>query len=220
MATPDEADTLDMPVDDGSAGLLANAATLVLPQSSEQLRTSAPAVEQLPAQPAQAASQSVDPKVVAAARTAYAKHHGVPPEGVTMAQLESNEGIFHWASLGQDVSARGPAGQALKRALKWRPDMQASYNILLDSMKQEFRKGWCATRNFDFVEYKRTTSSSFLRRRDEVGKFVTRLQLESLLGGSDKPEACAQAANYISMCEREDLKDLCCFNDVPENGSN
>ena len=147
-------------------------------------------------------SKGLDPKVVETARAAYAKHHGVSPEYVTMAPA------FHWASLGQDVSARGPPAQALKRALKWRPDMQASYSILLDSMKQEFRKGWCATRNFDFVDYKRTTTTSFLRRRDEAGKFVTRLQLESLLGGSDKVEARTQASNYIAMCERDDLKDL------------
>ena len=211
MATPDEAET--QPVCDGDADALAlaNADTLVLPRSSEQLPTTAPAAVKEPAaEPANKgdSSKGLDPKVVETARAAYAKHHGVSPGDVTMAQLESNEGIFHWASLGQDVSARGPPAQALKRALKWRPDMQASYSILLDSMKQEFRKGWCATRNFDFVDYKRTTTTSFLRRRDEAGKFVTRLQLESLLGGSDKVEARTQASNYIAMCERDDLKDL------------
>ena len=202
MATPDDADAL----------ALANADTLVLPRSSEQLPTTAPATVKEPAaEPANKGDSSkkgLDPKVVETARAAYAKHHGVSPGDVTMAQLESNEGIFHWASLGQDVSAQGPPAQALKRALKWRPDMQASYSILLDSMKQEFRKGWCATRNFDFVDYKRTTTTSFLRRRDEAGKFVTRLQLESLLGGSDKVEARTQDSNYIAMCERDDLKDL------------
>ena len=40
------------------------------------------------------------------------------------------------------------------------------------------------------------------------GKFVTRLQLLAILGGSEHQEAQDQAARYFWMCERHDLKDL------------
>ena len=59
---------------------------------------------------------------------------------------------------------------------------------------------------FQFVTTTRTTSNTFRRRRDEVGIFKTRLQIEQLLGGSNNKEAVAQAANYVDMCLRPDLK--------------
>ena len=83
------------------------------------------------------------------------------------------------------LTARGPGAQALGRAMKYKPDMKASYGILLDSYKVEFRRAWMSTKSFEFVTTTRTTSNSFKKRRDEVGTFKTKLQIEQILGGSD-----------------------------------
>ena len=180
-----EADTLVMP---SSREALQPAAQEQKPSSPEALQEAKPssheALQQPPAKPAsqESSAESLDPKLLEAAVVNYAIHHKVPAADVTREMVEKQPGVFHWATVGQDTSARGPGAQAMKRALKWRPDLQQSYNLMLDSMKQEFRKAWCATKSFDFVTSQRTTSTSFMRRRDEAGKFVTRLQLLAIPG--------------------------------------
>ena len=64
----------------------------------------------------------------------------------------------------------------------------------------------CRGRDFDFATTTRSTTNVFRKRREEVGTFKTRLQLEQILGGSDKAEAVRQAASYVDMCSRPDLK--------------
>ena len=139
----------------------------------------------------------------------FAKHHNVDPSKVSAEQvLQSAEGPFHWATFGKDTSARGPGAQSLKRAMQWRPDMREAYTVLLDNLKVEFRKAWMATKSFDFTTVRRSTTLSFRKRRDEVGSFKTKLQIQGILGG-DHPDAAKQTEHYVSMCERDDLKEFC-----------
>ena len=140
----------------------------------------------------------------------FATHHKLDPKGVTKQQVvRSAEGIVFWATKHEDVSARGSHAQAMKRAFKWRPDMSAAYQVLTDAMKVDFRRAWTATKSFDFMTTRRTTTTSFRKRRDEAGRFVTKLQLINILGGCDQPEARQQADRYMAMCERPGLKDEC-----------
>ncbi|CAE7468760.1 unnamed protein product, partial [Symbiodinium microadriaticum] len=140
----------------------------------------------------------------------FATHHKLDPKGVTKQQvIQSAEGIVFWATKHEDVSARGSHAQAMKRAFKWRPDMSAAYGVLTDAMKVDFRRAWTATKSFDFMTTRRTTTTSFRKRRDEAGKFVTKLQLINILGGCDQAEARQQADRYMAMCERPGLKDYC-----------
>ncbi|CAE7393248.1 unnamed protein product, partial [Symbiodinium microadriaticum] len=119
----------------------------------------------------------------------FATHHKLDPKGVTKQQVvRSAEGIVFWATKHEDVSARGSHAQAMKRAFKWRPDMSAAYQVLTDAMKVDFRRAWTATKSFDFMTTRRTTTTSFRKRRDEAGRFVTKLQLINILGGCDQPE--------------------------------
>lgn len=138
----------------------------------------------------------------------FACYHKLDVSAVTKKQvIESAEGIIYWATQKEDVSARGSHAQSMKRAMKWRPDMSAAYMVLTDAMKLEFRRAWTATRSFDFMTTTRTTSTSYRKRRDEAGKFVTQLQLVNILGGSSEPEAVRQASRYMAMCSRPGLKD-------------
>ncbi|CAE7891290.1 unnamed protein product [Symbiodinium microadriaticum] len=121
----------------------------------------------------------------------------------------SPEGLYYWVTKDQDVTARGAGAQQMKRAFKWRPDMAAAYQVLTDSMKQDFRRAWMATKKFDFMTNRRTTTTSFRKRRDEAGKFVTRLQLINILGGTQEPEAVQQGDRYIAMCRQPSLKEYC-----------
>ncbi|CAE7311876.1 unnamed protein product, partial [Symbiodinium sp. CCMP2592] len=138
----------------------------------------------------------------------FASYHKLDVSAVTKKQvIDSTEGIMFWATQKEDLSARGSHAQQMKRAMKWRPDMSAAYMVLTDAMKLEFRRAWTATKSFDFMVTTRTTSTSFRKRRDEIGKFVTKLQLVNILGGTDQPEAVRQADRYIVMCSRPGLKD-------------
>lgn len=191
--------------------------------SSEQLQVDGSSSEQpqadvaSPAVPGQASTATVagggdDPGVkdVQKAIVNFASHHKLDAQAVTKEQvMQSPEGIIYWATEKEDVSARGSHSQSMKRAFKWRPDMGAAYMVLTDAMKVEFRRGWAATKSFDFVTSRRTTTTSFRKRKDEVGKFVTKLQLQNILGGCDQPEAVRQADRYIDMCQRPGLKDEC-----------
>ncbi|CAE7032303.1 unnamed protein product [Symbiodinium sp. CCMP2592] len=126
----------------------------------------------------------------------------------------SELGPVHWATQKTNLGARGPASQAMQRALKHRPDVKELYQVLLDSEKTAFRAAWTCSRDFAFTSSKRTTSNVFRKRKEDVGVFKTQLQLEAILGGSHQPEAVMQAKNYMSMCLRNDLKEYCyMFND-------
>ena len=174
-----------------------------IPEQSDKAQQQ-PSVVPVHEQPAQA---QMTAEAKAAALENYSKKHGLDISNVTMEQIDkSPEGSFYWATQHQDTSGRGPGAQALSRAFKYRPDVKASYGILLDEYKVEFRRSWMATKSFDFVTTTRTTTNTYRKRRDEVGVFKTRLQIEVILGGSDKAEARLQTDNYITMCMREDLK--------------
>ncbi|CAE7556638.1 unnamed protein product [Symbiodinium microadriaticum] len=137
----------------------------------------------------------------------FASHHKLDAKAVTKQQvIQSAEGIIYWATKHDDVSARGSHAQAMKRAFKWRQDMGAAYQVLTDAMKVDFRRAWTATKSFDFMTTRRTTTTSFRKRRDEAGKFVTKLQLINILGGCSQPEAVRQAERYMAMCQRPQLK--------------
>ena len=104
-----------------------------------------------------------------------------------------------------DMTARGPAAQSMARAFRYRPEVKATYSILLDSLKVDFRRAWAASKDFDFVKSSRSTVNAFQKRKDELGCFKTQLQIQVILGG-DRPEAIQQAQNYVNMCVRPDLK--------------
>ena len=155
--------------------------------------------------PEEAKPQLTSSALQAAIRN-FAESHSLSTNEVTEAQVAASpEGIYFWATKHDDTSARGPGAQALGRALKYQPELKAGYALMLDSMKLEFRKAWMATRSFDFTKVTRSTVNSYRKRRDEVGTFKTRLQIQQALGGTDQPEAVEQAENYIRMCVREDL---------------
>ena len=179
--------------------------------------SAAPASAAVPSEvpPTTAKHAGGDPKVdMEVAITNFACHQGFPKAEVTEGMVQrSKEGVYYWATLKLDCSARGPGAQAMGRQFKYRPDMKAAYNVLLDSMKADFRRAWIATKSFDFTTTTRSTTNAFRKRREEIGRFVTKLQLEVILGGSDKEEATQQAGNYIQMCLRPDLKD-CNFGKV------
>ncbi|CAE7376311.1 unnamed protein product [Symbiodinium microadriaticum] len=144
------------------------------------------------------------------ARKAFAEHHGLLLENVTPDMIHGDaSGAVFWATKGLNLSARGPAAQAMGRAIKHRPEIKELYMTLLDNEKVKFRAAWAATRDWDFVSVERSTVSSYRKRKEEVGVFRTQLQLENILGGADHELAKQQAANYISMCLRPDLKEFC-----------
>ena len=205
MAGMDNAPTIDFTA-------LAEADTLKLPGSEENLQGAGaqpvpldqPEALDQPPQEARPEDQ-VDMKV---AISNFARAHEVDPSKITSQDVtESKEGIYYWATKHLDTTARGPGAQSMNRALKHRPDLKSAYAILTDNLKQDFRRSWLATKTFDFTTTRRSTSNAFLKRKDEAGKFVTKLQLENILGGSDKQEACEQASNYITMCLKPSLKD-------------
>ncbi|CAE7505717.1 unnamed protein product [Symbiodinium sp. CCMP2592] len=168
-------------------------------------------------QEAQSSSASATPagpqlteEAMLSARKAYATHFGLLLENVTpeMVNADSN-GAVHWATKDLNLSARGPTAQAMGRAIKHHPDIKEMYQTLLDSEKVRFRQAWAASRDWQFIHSERSTVSSYRKRKEELGTFKTQLQLEMILGGSDKEEARMQAKSYISMCLRSDLKEYC-----------
>ena len=202
---------------DASTQDLANAETQVLPGSAEQLETPCqPSIPQVPdeAKPVEAKAPEaqvpkLSPQLVATAIKNFADHFGGDAGKVTEEMVAgSNEGLHYWATFKVDVSARGPGAQAMNRAFKQNPDLKASYAILTDSLKLQFRRAWICEKSFDFVRTSRTTVNKFLKRRDEFGSFKTQLQITILLGGVDQPQAVAQAQCYVDMCLQPSLKAL------------
>ena len=96
--------------------------------------------------------------------------------------------------------------QAMQRAMKHRPDIKDIYQVLLDSEKVAFRQAWASTKDFEFTTSRRCTSNTYRRRKEDIVVFKTELQLQQLLGGSDKPQAVAQTANYVNMCLRPEFE--------------
>ncbi|CAE7223622.1 unnamed protein product, partial [Symbiodinium sp. KB8] len=178
--------------------------------SPEKSSLEAPASTKQPGKDAPDQDMKLTDSSMMEARTNYAEHHGLPIEQVSEEMVKGHEkGQVYWSTLKTNLTARGAAGQALNRALKHRPDVRELYNVLLDSEKVAFRAAWSCTREFEFVTTRRTTTNSFRRRKEDLGVFKTQLQLEQVLGGSDKTEAVLQAKNYVSMCLRPDLKAFC-----------
>ena len=205
--------------------------TLVLPTPTQEANQSLPETERQPSaadvgeakapsalnagekppqesqqQPVQGDDVQLPPAIMQAAMNNYAAHHNMLPEDVTAAMVYANGMAVHWSTKHLDMSARGPTAQAMNRAFKYRPDVKESYNILLDSLKVDFRRAWSAARNFDFARVSRSTIHAHRKRRDELGCFKTRLQIQVILGGADHPDAVRQVQSYIDMCTRPDLK--------------
>eukprot|EP00439_Symbiodinium_sp_Y106_P054598 s5281_g7.t1 len=158
-------------------------------ESSPEKSLEAPASTK---QPAKKPDVILTDSAMMEARTNYAEHHGLTIEQVSEDMVKGHEkGPIHWATLKTNVSARSATGQAMQRAMKHRPDVRELYQVLLDSEKIAFR---------------RCTTNTYRRRKEDVAGFKTELQLQQLLGGCDKPEAVAQTANYVNMCLRPDLK--------------
>ena len=161
--------------------------------------------------PAEAKSSAGDQEVtltaeaMQSARENYAYQHELDISAVTDEMIYQTGEPAKWATSHLDMSARGRPAQAMNRAMKFRPDVKQGYSALLDTFKLEFRKAWTSSKSFDFVETRRTTENSFRKRRDEVGMFKTKLQIQAILGG-DHPEAREQTQNYVNMCMRPDLK--------------
>ena len=152
--------------------------------------------------PAEAKSSAGDQEVtltaeaMQSARENYAYQHELDISAVTDEMIYQTGEPAKWATSHLDMSARGPPAQAMNRAMKFRPDVKQGYSALLDTFKLEFRKAWTSSKSFDFVETRRTTENSFRKRRDEVGMFKTKLQIQAILGG-DHPEAREQTQNYV-----------------------
>ena len=200
---------------DPSTQDLANAETQVLPGSAEQLETPCqPSIPQEPdkAKPVESKAPEVQvpklsPQLLDTALKNFADHFGGDAGKVTQEMVAgSNEGLHYWATFKMDVSARGPGAQAMNRAFKQNADLKASYAILTDSLKLQFRRAWICEKSFDFVRTSRSTVNKFLKRRDEVGAFKTQLQITILLGGVDQPQAVSQAQCYVDMCLQPSLK--------------
>ena len=201
---------------------LADAETLVMPGFTGELETSAqpsgPTEPQKPTDqgkpeesveseaPEQRAPK-LSPKLLDLALKNFADHHGVDVARVTEKEIAaSKEGVYYWATCNMDVSARGAGAQAMNRAFKQNADLKASYAILTDSLKQQFRRAWMCEKSFDFVHTARSTVNKFIKRRDEAGTFKTQLQIVMILGGADQPTAVAQAQCYVDMCLQPSLK--------------
>ncbi|CAE7945740.1 unnamed protein product, partial [Symbiodinium necroappetens] len=126
-----------------------------------------------------------------AARKAYADHHGLLLDDVTPDQVTKDAaGAVYWATKNLNLSARSPTAQAMGRSFKHHPNLKEMYQTLLDSEKVRFRAAWAATRSWDFVNYERSTTSSYRKRKEEVGTFKTQLQIEMILGGDVPEEYC------------------------------
>ena len=201
---------------------LANAETLVMPGSTGELATSgqpsSPTEPQKPtdqgkpeesveSEAPEPRAPKLSPKLLELALKNFADHHGVDVARVTEKEIAaSKEGVYYWATCNMDVSARGAGAQAMNRAFEQNADLKASYAILTDSLKQQFRRVWMCEKSFDFIHTSRSTVNKFIKRRDEAGTFKTQLQIVMILGGADQPTAVAQAQCYVDMCLQPSLK--------------
>ena len=129
---------------------LANAETLVLPGSNQDLEPTTACAEVPDTTPSGApgpqasiegqppAAEQSQPELVLTEQAwtqafqNYAKAKGVDMSNVTRDMIKSSaEGAVHWSTMQQDMSARGPSAQAMGRAFKHRPDVRETYGILL-----------------------------------------------------------------------------------------
>ena len=166
---------------------LANADTLVLPGSNQDLEPTTACAEVPDTTPSGApgpqasiegqppAAEQSQPKLVLTEQAwtqafqNYAKAKGVDISNVTRDMIKSSaEGAVHWSTMQQDMSARGPSAQAMGRAFKHRPDVRETYGILLDSLKADFRRSWTASRSFDFADISKQTVHSFTKRKEDT----------------------------------------------------
>ena len=212
MSYPDLAETLEMP---GSTEELQAAPTRLntseaptpMSTSDQATPTEREPTAHVQELPVGSLEVKLTPQAWMQAIENYAKDKGVCPSTITEDMIKaSEEGPAYWSTVNQDMTARGPASQAMGRALKHRPDVREHYSVLLDNLKADFRRAWTASRSFDFAEITRQTIHTYSKRKEEVGCFKTELQIQMLLGGCDKGEAVFQASNYIRMCQKPSLK--------------
>ena len=130
----------------------------------------------------------------------YAKFQGLDITTVTLETVrKSEQGLEHWACFGLDMSARGAVGQQINRAFAKKPSCKDVYKWLTEDLKRKFRMTWSIERDFDVVVKKRIRSITNKTKQSELGSWKNELQLQNHFGGAQYPEACRQAANYISM---------------------
>ena len=65
------------------------------------------------------------------------------------------------------------------RAFKHHPEIKEMYQTLLDSEKVRFRQAWAASRSWDFVNFERSTVSSY-RRNWVCSKHNCKSQAETI----------------------------------------
>jgi hypothetical protein len=145
-------------------------------------------------------------KVRAIANFAY--FHEVDINTVLLSDLGPNDDSWmEWAQVGLKLDARSPPAQALNRAMAHRPDVKAKHTALLDCWKMDFLTCFSEDKNFDFLSESRSHTVEQIKRRDDIGEWLTYLQIVKLLGGQDNPEAVRQARHYILKCQSDELKD-------------
>ena len=125
----------------------------------------------------------------------YADAKKVPSNQVTIADVEnSEEGIFYWASVQGDWTARGRHGQAFARAMQHTQAAEARgiYPWLDGPLAREFRQKWSIRQDFEFVTEERVITSEYKKTDTELGKLVTKAQLAVALGINAYPPGSAE----------------------------
>ena len=84
----------------------------------------------------------------------YAKVHGLSQGQVQLSQVQaSEEGILHYAMMGQDWGSRSNNSQCFQRAIRHRPGDKKIYMDLDDKLRAEYRATWGLKRDFQFLGF-------------------------------------------------------------------
>lgn len=119
------------------------------------------------------------------------------------------EGLAHWATLGQSCDARSAMGNQLMRALKHDGEARAMYMDLPDTEKIRFRKNWSVKKSFQFVKESRMMKSKSSKSSTERGVYLTPLQIAAKLGGAQFAIARKQAKSYCLQAAKVAGKFVC-----------
>ena len=84
----------------------------------------------------------------------YAKVHGLSQGQVQLSQVQaSEEGILHYAMMGQDWGSRSNNSQCFQRAIRHRPGDKKIYMELDEKLRVEYRATWGLKRDFQFLGF-------------------------------------------------------------------
>ena len=139
----------------------------------------------------------------------FAAHHNIAVGEVTLKQVQDDsKGVFYWATVGGDWTARGKHGQAFSRAIRHDAQVQAMYRELDDCLAREFRQKWAMKQDFAFTHEEREIRSEYKKENIDAGKYVTRYQLSVLLGiaacpvgTDDRKKVLAQTDRYFQFAK-------------------